>query len=268
MKRRLNVSGVWVILNEKDKRIWLGTGNNCETLIKAKQSLCYNYKKGITQKLFDNVPVEIQKDIVKKKGDVIDKIYLITYDLEAIEQEVHTSYEWIKYRTISLPPIIKESLRHVSTCKLFKGYEPYSSYYTVEHCENVYNRNRAFIYEMVKKGHIRLYQANNLSYSIGEFDYDWEEKGMINSQYQYEIMDLCEKVLNDSLETPENKEYVSEVTTEPLEAKELIEKKELISTVKVEQLLTIEALLRDTTVEALVEDIVSDKAKRIAKLFK
>lgn len=267
MNRRLNTTGIWIIVNYDDKKIWLGTGSNCETLLKAKLSVCHNYSQGIIQNSFYNVPVGVQEDIQFRNGNIVGDIYLITYNIEDIYKEISNNEEWDKYKNILLPPQIKESLRYITIEKLFRDFEPYATRSTIENCQSVYNRHRGFIYEMIKAGHIKMYKSNDTSYHLGKDNFDWEEVSMLNKEYQYQIQDLCEKVLDENSEE-EVIESESNIEVEDIKIYSKPIKEEILEASEIEKLLTIEALLRDTTKEKLIEAIISEKAKEIRRIFK
>ena len=261
MAKRLNTTGVWIIANNKDKKIWLGTGVNCETLLKAKLSLCHNYGQGIIQNSFYNAPVEVQADIAVRKGDIVDDIYLITHDMYSILSYIKANPRWSSHDVRFLSSEIRESLRYIAINKLFADYEPYAMRCTIENCETVYNRNRGLVYNMIKEGYIKMYKSTKKEYHLGKSDFGWEEISMLNSEFEYQIQDLCEKVVNAS-------EAIEEAVQEVIEVSDTVAIKEnILDSKEIEKLLTIEAILRDTTKEKLIEGIISDKAKEIAKIF-
>lgn len=260
MKRigRLNTTGVWIIVNNKDKKIWLGTGTNCETLLKAKLSLCHNYGKGVIQSSLCNAPLEVQTDIKSRNGDIVDEIYLMTYNINSIIEEIKDNTEWTSRKIPYLSGEIKESLRYIAIDKIFTKYEPYSMRCTVDNCETVYNRNSKFILDIIKKGHIKMYKSTKIEYYLGKSDFGWEEVAMLNSEHQYQIQELCEKIFEETAE---------ENVQEEIKVFKPAVKEDIISPSEIERLLTIEALLRDTTKEKLIEGIISDKTREIIKIF-
>lgn len=255
------LKGIWIILNEKDKKFWFGTSKDCEQIIRTKLALFDSYKNP-ERKLLESFHVQadvIQKAIEVHNGDVAEKIFILDMDTSRIKIKLK------ELLCISKDFVIKylESL----------GYDTYvKNDYTTIRDHEYKETNKELMDNLIKDGRVRLYTTNDIKYTP-KMPFVWDD-------ISENIIDFVNgKVANaePAIKTEITNSIQEEIclgSIEEINAIEVIKGVTVILDNETEKLLEIQSVLNGfeinikRNIKHLVESFISDKAKQIYDLIR
>lgn len=263
--------GAWVIKSDLKERVWIGSSSDLQAIMSSKLSVLDSYtnKDRRTLSSVHALPELIREDLF---GGGLSIMHAGTYTVSIRREDLREYAEKNNLYNLSgmgasnienkISSILKAILKFktYSECELYGGNLDWYLYN--EHL--IDERNLALIKDLILNGNMKVNKLYSYSY--------------MPKKMQFKVLSKEEALKFLKLDTSNTGiEPVSEIKLETVEFKQqkevsletkIIKVEKDIITEKIKHLLKIEAILRGESVEDLINNLISDKAKQIYDTIK
>ena len=268
-------SGAWVMVNDIDNKVLIGTSQRAVEGYKQKHYAVLDYIA--RRRRWGQISDIVQKDIDKRDGDIFNRSYIFIANKREIIKYINKKY---KVDHTIANRIVQHTLKLFIALDLFGTYESYShKIYIDTHKEKYINAedisdnidvaDNHMLFELISKGFINAYEVLDIENNkFKKLDFLQTQLNSLTANGTKETL-IFKKRVKNIRPVVEDKEVVIE-SSHIVCSKNIQYKDDIVidANSRLAKLLKIESILRGKSIERLIEDYcVSEKAKEINNII-
>lgn len=273
---KTDYSGAWVMVNDIDNKVLIGTSKRVVEGFKQKHYAVLDYIA--RRRRWGQISDIVQKDIDKRDGNIFNRSYVFTANKREIYNYLRKIYN-VDYKITDR--VVDHTLKLFIALDLFENYMSYShkvyidtykeKYINAEDIsESIDIADNHLLFELISKGFIKAYEVLDIENSkFKKLEFLQAQPNRLIADGAKETLIFKKRVKRIGPVVEDNTEIVIE-PSHMVSSKKIQYKDDIVidGNSRLAKLLKIESILRGKSIERLIEDYcVSEKAKEINNII-